>query len=79
VVIHFDPPEDHKGYLHRSGRTARAGREGLVVTLVEWNEQLEVERIQKRLGLSLPIIEMFSNDARLRNLRGWDPVAASVA
>jgi hypothetical protein len=38
-----------------------------------------VERIQKRLGLSLPIIEMFSNDARLRNLRGWDPVAASVA
>ena len=79
VVIHFDPPEDHKGYLHRSGRTARAGREGLVVTLVLWNEQLEVERVQRRLGLTSPIVEMFSNDPRLRNLRGWDPAAASVA
>jgi superfamily II DNA/RNA helicase len=79
VVIHFDPPEDHKGYLHRSGRTARAGREGLVVTLVLWNEQLEVDRIQRRLGLAAPIVEMFSNDPRLRNLRGWDPAVASVA
>jgi superfamily II DNA/RNA helicase len=79
VVIHFDPPEDHKGYLHRSGRTARAGRDGLVVTLVLWNEQLELERIQRRLGLATPVVEMFSNDPRLRNLRGWDPAAASVA
>jgi superfamily II DNA/RNA helicase len=79
VVIHFDPPEDHKGYLHRSGRTARAGRGGLVVTLVLWNEQLEVERIQKRLGLSAPVVEMFSNDPRLGNLLNWDPAAASVA
>jgi superfamily II DNA/RNA helicase len=79
VVIHFDPADDHKAYLHRSGRTARAGREGLVVTLALWNEQLEAERIQRRLGLSLPVVEMFSNDARLGDLRGWDPVAAQVA
>ena len=79
VVVHFDPPEDHKAYLHRSGRTARAGREGLVVTLVLWNEQLEVERVQKRLGLSVPVVEMFSNDDRLADLRAWDPAAASVA
>ena len=79
VVIHFDPPDDHKGYLHRSGRTARAGREGLVVTLVEWNEQFDVERIQRRLRLSAPIVEMFSNDPRLGNLRSWDPATASVA
>ena len=75
VVIHYDPPEDHKAYLHRSGRTARAGREGLVVTLVLWNEHTEVERIQKRLGLSAPIIEMFSNDPRLTHLSSWDPAA----
>ena len=75
VVIHYDPPEDNKAYLHRSGRTARAGREGLVVTLVLWNEQTEVERIQKRLGLSAPIIEMFSNDPRLGHLSSWDPAA----
>jgi superfamily II DNA/RNA helicase len=79
AVIHYDPPEDHKSYLHRSGRTARAGREGLVVTLVLWNEQREIERMQKRLGLAVPIVEMFSNDARLADLRAWDPSAASVA
>jgi superfamily II DNA/RNA helicase len=76
VVIHYDPPEDHKGYLHRSGRTARAGRQGLVVTLVLWNEQRDVERIQKRLGLTVPVVEMFSNDPRLGDLAGWDPLAA---
>jgi superfamily II DNA/RNA helicase len=79
VVVHFDPPEDQKSYLHRSGRTARAGRDGLVVTLVLWNEQMDVERVQKRLGLSSPIVEMFSNDPRLRSLRTWDPAEISVA
>jgi superfamily II DNA/RNA helicase len=79
VVLHFDPPDDHKGYLHRSGRTARAGKDGLVVTLVLWNEQMEVERIQKRLGLSAPIVEMFSNDPRLTHLDSWEPAPSSVA
>ncbi|MCL2395030.1 MAG: DEAD/DEAH box helicase [Acidimicrobiaceae bacterium] len=79
VVVHFDPPEDHKGYLHRSGRTARAGRQGLVVTLVLWNEHRDVERIQKRLGLAQPVVEMFSNDPRLADLSGWDPASVSVA
>jgi superfamily II DNA/RNA helicase len=76
VVVHYDPPEDHKGYLHRSGRTARAGKTGLVVTLVLWNEQLEVERMQKRLQLRVPVVEMFSNDPRLADLSSWDPTAA---
>jgi superfamily II DNA/RNA helicase len=73
VVIHFDPPEDHKAYLHRSGRTARAGEAGLVVTLVQWNQVLEVERIQTRIGLRLPIVEIFSNDPRLADLAAWHP------
>ncbi|MDQ6782271.1 MAG: DEAD/DEAH box helicase [Actinomycetota bacterium] len=79
VVIHYDPPEDSKSYLHRSGRTARAGRAGMVVTLVLWNEQLDVEKIQKRLGLSQPVAEVFSNDPRLADLRSWDPATTSVA
>ena len=79
VVVHYDPADDHKNYLHRSGRTARAGKEGLVVTLVLWNEQLEVERTQKRLGLSVPVVEMFSNDPRLSDLRSWDPSAEPAA
>jgi superfamily II DNA/RNA helicase len=75
VVVHFDPPEDHKTYLHRSGRTARAGKVGVAVTLVLWNQQTEVERIQKRLGIQQPVVEMFSNDPRLANLAEWDPAA----
>jgi len=73
VVMHYDPPEDHKAYLHRSGRTARAGEEGLVVTLVLWNQELEVKRLQKRVGLNVPLVEMFSNDRRLADLSGWEP------
>jgi superfamily II DNA/RNA helicase len=71
VVVHYDPPEDHKAYLHRSGRTARAGGRGVVATLVLWDQILEVERIQKRLGLVAPMDEIFSNDPRLANLSGW--------
>ncbi len=76
VVIHYDPPDDHKTYLHRSGRTARAGGSGVAVTLVLWNQELEVKRMQKRLALDIPIVEMFSNDARLQDLAGWDPEAS---
>ena len=75
VVIHYDPPDDHKTYLHRSGRTARAGGSGVAVTLVLWNQELDVKRMQKRLALDVPIVEMFSNDARLEDLAGWDPSA----
>jgi superfamily II DNA/RNA helicase len=70
VVVHYDPPEDHKNYLHRSGRTARAGESGVVVTLVLWDQELAIERLQHRLGLSRPLVEVFSNDPRLRQLVG---------
>jgi superfamily II DNA/RNA helicase len=85
VVVHFDPPEDHKAYLHRSGRTARAGRTGVAVMFVLWNQENEARVIQRRLGLDLPMVEVFSNDPRLADLAGWDPrpeaetAAASVA
>jgi superfamily II DNA/RNA helicase len=73
VVVHYDPPEDHKAYLHRSGRTARAGSTGVVVSLVLWNQVVEAEVVQRRLGLRVPIIEVFSNDPRLRDLGDWEP------
>ena len=73
VVIQYDPPSDHKTYLHRAGRTARAGEKGLVVTLSMWDEELEIKRLQKRIDVIMPIVEMFSNDARLKNLAEWDP------
>lgn len=47
LVVHFDPPNDHKDYLHRSGRTARAGATGTVVALVMPDEVRSVARIHK--------------------------------
>jgi superfamily II DNA/RNA helicase len=73
VVIHYDPPGDHKTYLHRSGRTARAGESGVVVTLLLWNQELEIKRLLKRIGVDQPIVEIFSNDPRLGDLIAWDP------
>ena len=73
VVIHYDPSEDAKDYLHRSGRTARAGESGVVVTLILWNEELTVKRMLKRLKIDQPIVEVFSNDERLGDMAAWDP------
>ena len=78
VVIHYDPPDDHKNYLHRSGRTARAGESGLVVTLVLWNEELLCRTLQRRLGINQPFVEVFSNDPRLADLSSWDPASEAV-
>ncbi|MPZ52216.1 MAG: DEAD/DEAH box helicase, partial [Acidimicrobiia bacterium] len=54
-VIHFDPPENHKTYLHRSGRTARAGASGVVLSLVQGNQTKDAKRIQRQLGLSVGV------------------------
>ncbi len=54
-VIHFDPPHDYKDYLHRSGRTARAGATGTVVSLVTGEQRKAVSRMQRDLDLSAPI------------------------
>jgi superfamily II DNA/RNA helicase len=54
-VVHFDPPADSKDYLHRSGRTARAGASGLVVSLVTGAQKRTVGRMQKDLNLDAPI------------------------
>jgi superfamily II DNA/RNA helicase len=80
VVVHYDPADDDKTYLHRSGRTARAGESGVAVTLMLWNQENIVRTVQRRLGLQMPIVEMFSNDPRLADLKAWDPAAeAAVA
>ena len=78
TVIHFDPPDDPKTYLHRSGRTARAGESGLVVTLVEWDQLNEVLRIQKQADLNEPVVKMFSNDDRLHDLASFTPDPAAA-
>ena len=72
-VMHYDPPEDHKAYLHRSGRTARAGSTGVVVSLLLWNQIIEAQVIMRRLALKRPIVEVFSNNPHLSDLAAWEP------
>lgn len=52
LVVHFDPPADPTDYLHRAGRTGRAGADGIVVSLVGQEHVAGIKRIQKKLGLS---------------------------
>jgi superfamily II DNA/RNA helicase len=75
VVIHYDPATDEKEYLHRSGRTARAGAHGLAVSLLLWNQHVDAGRICRQLSITQPVVEMFSNDPRLRDLVAWNPAA----
>jgi superfamily II DNA/RNA helicase len=56
-VVHYDPPDDHKAYLHRSGRTARAGAGGHVVSMVLQNQARASRRLQKELGLASELRE----------------------
>ncbi|MBW3536656.1 MAG: DEAD/DEAH box helicase [Actinobacteria bacterium] len=49
-VVHFDPPADMKDYIHRSGRTGRAGAEGLVISLVTTATAAQVRGIRRQLG-----------------------------
>ncbi len=73
VVVHYDPTDDADSYIHRSGRTARAGETGVAVTLMLWNQENEVRQVMRRLALTMPIVEVFSNDPRLADLAAWDP------
>jgi ATP-dependent RNA helicase DeaD/ATP-dependent RNA helicase RhlE len=49
-VINFDPPEEDKGYLHRTGRTGRAGKSGVAITFVLPEQQADASRVASRLG-----------------------------
>ena len=52
LVVQFDPPEDHKDYLHRSGRTARAGASGQVVALVDRGQFRDLQRMHTAAGIT---------------------------
>ena len=67
-VINYDPPEDPTNYLHRTGRTARAGATGLAITLCTSQEKGHVEHMIQRLGLKNTIEEVFSTSPVLKEL-----------
>ena len=50
-VVHFDPPEDDKAYTHRSGRTARAGASGVVISFVTSEDLKDTKKLQRQIGV----------------------------
>lgn len=67
-VIHADPPTEHKAYLHRSGRTARAGGEGVVVTLVSDAQRRDVTRLMKRADIDATITQVTAESEFLQEV-----------
>ncbi|MFB7629432.1 DEAD/DEAH box helicase [Streptomyces sp. NPDC056149] len=70
LVVNVDPPADHKDYLHRGGRTARAGGSGSVVTLVLPDQKRDVNRLMSDAGIRPRTARIKSSDAELATITG---------
>ncbi|MET9610339.1 DEAD/DEAH box helicase [Streptomyces sp. NPDC006512] len=70
LVVNVDPPTDHKDYLHRGGRTARAGESGSVVTLVLPDQKRDMTRLMSDAGISPRTAQIKSSDEELSRLTG---------
>ncbi|MGW0184302.1 DEAD/DEAH box helicase [Streptomyces sp. NPDC003362] len=70
LVVNVDPPTDHKDYLHRGGRTARAGGSGSVVTLVLPDQKRDVTRLMSDAGIRPRATRVASSDAELAAITG---------
>ncbi|MGW2201860.1 DEAD/DEAH box helicase [Streptomyces sp. NPDC001774] len=70
LVVNVDPPIDHKDYLHRGGRTARAGESGSVVTLVLPEQKRDMGRLMSNAGISPRTAQIKSSDEELTRLTG---------
>ncbi|MEU1999633.1 DEAD/DEAH box helicase [Nocardia gamkensis] len=65
-VVNYQCPEDEKTYVHRIGRTGRAGRTGVAITLIDWDELNRWSAIDKALGLGIPDpVETYSRSPHL--------------
>ncbi|MGW1224286.1 DEAD/DEAH box helicase [Streptomyces sp. NPDC002530] len=73
LVVNVDPPTDAKEYLHRGGRTARAGASGSVVTLVMPSQRREVARLMAEAGITPHIAEVRPGGAELGRITGARP------
>ncbi len=74
LVIHADPPTEHKAYLHRSGRTARAGAAGTVITLQVQAQAADVRALMRKAGVVPLTATVTPGSALLRSIAG-EPVA----
>ena len=78
LVIHADPPTEHKAYLHRSGRTARAGNEGTVVTIATEAERREVSQLTRKAGINPTVTVVRAGDRILAELAPGDRTVLSA-
>mgnify|MGYP001405880719 FL=1 len=76
MVVNYDVPQDAENYVHRIGRTARAGAKGLAVTLASEKTADHIEAIEKFIGQKIPVLpvtaDMFARDMSLERLAGQD-------
>ncbi|MEV7519314.1 DEAD/DEAH box helicase [Streptomyces sp. NPDC091371] len=70
LVVNVDPPTDPKDYLHRGGRTARAGESGSVVTLVTPNQHRDMARLMQAAGVTAQTTRVRSGEAALKRITG---------
>ncbi|MEU9187522.1 DEAD/DEAH box helicase [Streptomyces sp. NPDC048484] len=70
LVVNVDPPGDHKDYLHRGGRTARAGESGSVVTLVTPNQRRDMTRLMSDARIRPQVTQVRSGEAELSRITG---------
>jgi len=68
LIVQFDPPNDHKDYLHRSGRTARAGATGLVIALAERGQVREIQRLHNAAGVTAASDEVTTGHHLVRQI-----------
>jgi superfamily II DNA/RNA helicase len=68
LVIHADPPMEHKAYLHRSGRTARAGAEGTVITLMTDDQVADVRDLTRKAGIKATTTRLDATHPLLKQL-----------
>ncbi|MBQ1445487.1 MAG: DEAD/DEAH box helicase [Renibacterium sp.] len=70
LVIHVDPPTEHKAYLHRSGRTARAGSDGTVVTISLPEQQQDVKKLMRAAGVDVAFEKVTATSPLIAKLVG---------
>lgn len=68
LVVHFDPADDHKDYLHRSGRTARAGAAGTVVSLVLPDQRTDVARLHRAARVEATSVDVEPGHGAVRDV-----------
>ena len=70
LVVHIDPPAEHKAYLHRSGRTARAGAAGVVVTVATHEQRRDVADLMRRAAITPTQHKVRAGDAAITDIVG---------